>query len=179
MVASIALAGAGVALGLVLTHGQHASLMPPKAVLGQSLQPLAVYQRLPVAQRPGRARPGEMTVAKLGQPGTTDVLRTAPVASLHVQYAHVRPIGGHWQIEFIAPDPGLRPTAGKAFDVLLDGKAITLFPLEGSFDGTNFSIGAQANWLTSTKAVAVAKSLTTSVTVAHCSASDIDANECF
>jgi hypothetical protein len=178
MVASIALAGAGVALGLVLTHGQRSSLMPPNAVLGQSLRPLVVYQWLPIAPQAGRAHAGEMTVPRLGQPGRDDVLRTVPVGNLHVQYARVRPVLGHWQIEFIAPDTGLQPTAGNHFDVLLDGKALTLLPLEGSLDGTNFSIGAQANWLTSTQAAAVAKSFTTSVTVAHCSRTDIDANEC-
>ena len=173
--AAVVLAGAGVALGLALTHGQHSSLMPPKAVLGQSLRPLAVYQWLPTAPTAGRAPAGEMTVPRLGQPGKADVLRTVPVGNLHVQYARVRPVLGHWQIMFVAS--GLRP-AGKHLDVLLGGKALTLFPVTGSFDGTNFAIGVQANWLTSAPAVAVAKSLTTSVTVAHCSQSDIDANEC-
>ena len=176
--AAVVLAGAGVTLGVLLTHGQQSSLMPPKAVLGESLRPLAVYQRLPIAAQPGhRAKAGDMTRSKLGQPGHFDVLRAAPVTSLHVQYAHVRPVDGHWQIEFIAPD-GLTPTPGKGFDVLVHGQALTLFTVKGSFDGTNYAIGPQANWLTAAQAVAVAKSLTTSVTVAHCSQAAIAANEC-
>ena len=176
--AAIVLTGAGVALGLVLTHGQHSNLMPPKAVLGQSLRPLAIYQRLPVAPQPGGAHAGEMTVPTLGQQGSTDVLRTVPVTNLHVQYAHVRPVLGHWQIEFIAPKGELATTPGKSFDVLVHGKALTLFTVQGSFDGTNYAIGAGANWLTSAPAIAVARALTTSVTVAHCSQAAIAANEC-
>lgn len=177
-VSAVVLVAAGVAVGLAATHGQHATPRPPQAVLGQSLHPLAVYQRLPVAAQPGHAVAGEMTLSKLGQPGHSDVLRAAPVTNLHVQYAHVRPVDGHWQIEFIAPKGELAPTPGKSFDVLVHGKALTLFTVEGSYDGTNYAIGAQANWLTSDPAVAVAKALTTSVTVAHCSQSAITENEC-
>jgi hypothetical protein len=178
--ACIVLAGTGVAVGVVAAHGHKANLQPPKAVLGRSLHQLAVYQRVTGTQ-PAHAKAGQMTVPGLGQPGHSTALRSMPVTNLHVQYAHVRPVVGHWEIEFIAPEGGpfnLRSTSGKSFDVLVDGKALSLFFVEGSSDGTNFAIGGGANWLTAAPAVAVARSLTTSVTVAHCSQSAIDANEC-
>jgi hypothetical protein len=178
--ACIVLAGTGVAVGVIAAHGQKANLQPPKAVLGQSIQPLAVYERVTGTQ-PAHAKAGQMTVPGLGRPGHSTALLTRPVTNLHVQYAHVRPVVGHWQIQFIAPEGGpfnLRSTSGTSFDVLVDGKALTLFFVEGSSDGSNFAIGAEANWLSSAQAVAVARSLTTSVTVAHCSQSAIDANEC-
>lgn len=177
---AIVLAGTGITVGVVATHGQKKDLEPPKAVMGQSLHPLAVYQR--VSGTPSaHANTGQMTVPGMGQPGRSMVLRSQPAATLHVQYAHVRPVVGRWEIEFIAPEGesfNLQATSGKSFDVLVDGKALTLFFVEGSFDGTNFAIGAGANGLSSHQAVAIARSLTTSVTVAHCTQSAINANEC-
>lgn len=177
---SVVLAATAALVGFVASRSHNEAVRPPKAVLGESLLPLAVY-RVALGANPDKIRKGEKVVPELGRAGHSTVLQSSPVTTLHVRYAHVRPVLGHWQIELIAPEGATfnaHSTQGRFFDVLIDGKALTLFFLEGGSDGTNFGIGAGANWLDQGQAVAVARTLTTSVTVAQCSQAEIASNEC-
>lgn len=179
-VLSIVLLAAGVLVGVVASKSHNLATRPPKAVLGQPLLPLAVYGVV-LGADPTKVHKDEKAVPEMGRLGHSTVLKATPVIDLHVRYAHVRPVRGHWQIEFLAPEAAtfnVHTTQGKFFDVLIGGKALTLFFVVGSSDGTNFGIGAGANWLSQEQATAVARTLTSSVSVAHCSNSAIDANEC-
>ena len=146
VVAASLLAATGVAIGLEVSGGPTAATEPPKPVLGDAREPLAVYMvvsRL-ATQRVGT---GEMRVQGLGKPGYTTILRSAPAVTLHVQYAHVRPVVGHWQISFIAPEGdtfNLDSTQGHSYEAVIGGKSTFLFFVRGSADGTNFSIGGGA-----------------------------------
>jgi hypothetical protein len=174
----LAAATVAVALGLHVGRGQGAAPQPPKAVLGQALEPLAIYKVVPrESTRP--LRPGEMRVPRLGVPGATSILRSHRTVALHVQYAHVRPVGGHWQVEFIAPEATTFNLDSKHghYQAVVDGKGLILFFIGGSADGTNFGFGGGTT-LTKAKAVALAKSLTTSVTVAQCTQAAIAASIC-
>ena len=81
---------------------------------------------------PQSSRPvaGQQLVPELGHPGHSALLSAKPVIDLHVRYARVRPVAGHWQLELIAPE-GARfnsqNTQGKFYDVVIDGKALSLF----------------------------------------------------
>lgn len=175
----LALAGTGLAVGISATREHAGALRLPKAVLGEPLRPLMVYQRLTV--EPTRPGSGAVAIPTMGQPGRTLLLQKRPAAQLHVRYAHVRPVVGHWQIEFVAAEPAelaRQSEQGKSFDAVVDGHALSLFTVEGSSDGTNFAIGAGANWLSPSEAAGLARSLTSSVTVARCSQAAIATNEC-
>jgi hypothetical protein len=179
-VLALAVAVSAVAVGVVAGHGRHDPVRPPKAVLGHSLLPLAVY-RVAVGADPAHLHQGQRLVPDMGRAGHSTVVQRSPVTALHVTYARVRPVRGHWQIEFLAPEGATfnaQSTQGAFYDVVINGKALTLFFLVGSADGTDFGIGAGADRLTEERAVAVARTLTSSVSVAHCSQSAIDANEC-
>ncbi|HET6818421.1 MAG TPA: hypothetical protein VFH66_14430 [Mycobacteriales bacterium] len=96
-----ALAAGGTAAGLVVSSGgDHPG--PPRPVLGQSLTPLAVYPVvIPQAARPAA---GQQLVPDMGRPGHSTVLGSKPVMRLHIRYARVRPVTGHWLIEMTAPE---------------------------------------------------------------------------
>jgi hypothetical protein len=170
---ALALGAAGVVVG-VTTSGGDAPVGPPRPVLGEARAALAVYRLL----GPSDAnRPGQRTVPELGRPGHEVRLAATPTTRLQVRYARVRPVAGHWQIELIAPegaDFNRHAVGGGSYDVVVDGGALRLF----FSDDTNFAIGAGAGWTSPDAAVALARSLTTSVTVAHCSPTAIAANEC-
>jgi hypothetical protein len=178
----VVLVAAGVASGLVAaTHRHHTDgVSPPVPVLGSALTPLALYPV--VSERGARVMVGEMVVAPAGRPGRTAVLRTEPVTDLHVRYAHVRPVGGdHWQVELLAPGAIVdSPSSARPqlLDSVLDGQAYPVGTVVGSSDGTNFFIRGGPCGMTEAQATSLARSLTTSVTVADCSAAQIAANEC-
>lgn len=177
-VAAAVLATSGIGAA-VLFSGGDTSVRQPQPVLGRSLQPLAVHRVVP--RNPRHAGAGDRLVPDIGRPGRTVRLRATPTIRLHVRYARVRPVAGHWLIEFTAPVGGgfdLASTTGKLYDVLIAGGATPLLFVEGSSDGTDFSIGAGPTFMTRAEALALARSLTTSVTVARCSPSAVEANEC-
>jgi hypothetical protein len=176
--AVLAAATVAVALGLHVDRGQGAAPQPPKALLGKALEPLAIHKVVP--GEPTRPlRPGEMRMPRLGVPGATSILLSRRTVTLHVQYAHVRPVGGHWQVEFVAPEATTFNIDSRHghYEAVVDGKGLILFFVGGSADGTNFGFGGGTT-LTKAKAVALAKSLTTSVTVAQCTQAAITANNC-
>jgi hypothetical protein len=96
------------------------------------------------------------------------IVKSKPAFALHVQYAHVRSVGGSWQIEFIAPESSrynVDTTKGKFYAAVTDGKALALFFVYGSDDGTNFAIGSGPNPMSRSQAVNLAHYLTSSVVV--------------
>ena len=179
-VATVAAGAVLAAVGVVLAvaGGQSEAPRPPKPVLGQAREPLAIHRV--VSRDPSRRiRPGEMRVPRLGVTGSTSIVRSHTAVTLHVQYAHVRPVVGHWQVAFIAPEAKTFTMDSRHghYEAVVDGEGMTLFFVGGSADGTNFGVGGGTT-LTKDEAVALARSLTTSVTVAQCTPEAIAANTC-
>jgi hypothetical protein len=178
-VALSAVAVAGAVAGIVAaTGGGTPVTRAPRPALGQSLKPLPVYQRpRRLARTP---RPDERAVPVLSGSGSvTTVVRKQPVITLHVDYARVIPYDGGWRITFDAQESDAfneRATFPDTFVVLVDGKATNL--LFDAHDGVNYEIGGKGEFPTLPEALAVAKSLTSSVTIARCTQDQIEQYKC-
>ncbi|MGN6474212.1 MAG: hypothetical protein ACTHK4_11280 [Mycobacteriales bacterium] len=162
---------------------------PPKPVQGKSLRPLVVYQRtsptLATTPHPKIGR-GERALPPIR--GINPVIvKRKPVISLHVEYARVAPFGGGgWRIALLVQEGSFfnGATMGAPADVtVIGGKATFLFPMYEvngppvtAADEPQFMLGLQ--WATEATALAVARSFTTSVTVAHCTQKQIDKYRC-
>jgi hypothetical protein len=137
-------------------------------ILGQALHPLTVYRTEVTGQQASQAHPSasQQVLPLFGAPGRVTLASREPSLSLHVRYAHVRPVLGGWQIEFTASEGSTfnsASTQGQFYAVEVDGQALVLFFSLGSDDGTQFAIGGGPNGLSRDQAIALAKSLTTAV----------------
>ena len=167
--AAALVAGAAAVLGLASGDDNP----PPKpVVLGQSLSPVKVYRVHRFSEPRAAAHPGktERAVAVLGRPGMVAVINEKPDQLLHVQYAHVRTVGGAIQIEMAAPREAAfheSRTGEQHYVAVVDGKATALFFVFGSADQTNFAVAGGANPISRAEAIAFAHRSTTAVLADH------------
>jgi hypothetical protein len=116
----------------------------PAVVLGDSLQPLALYSRNDAHQ-----------------------VGAEPVGTLHVRFAMIRKGPGktNWELTLVAPDEGrsaIKTFGGRQFDVLFDGKRYPVgLSYPANFDGRTVDFFVQLPTLAT--ASALAESVTTSV----------------
>jgi hypothetical protein len=163
------LVASGAIAGFSLSQG-HDSTKPPAPTLGSALHPLTVYRALRLGVDPTEAapKPGQRTFPALGTPRRVTVTQAKPAFALHIRYAHVHAVRGSWQIDVIAPE-GTRynvdTNKGKFYAAVAGGRAMALFFVYGSADGTNFAIGSGPNPMSRSQAVTLAHSLTSSVLV--------------
>lgn len=181
------LAAAGLTIG-VLTSGGTPFEKAPKPVLGQSLHPLKVFA---VADRVTtlhpEARPGERVF-----PATTGIhpliVNNKLVITLHVDYVRVIPSQDGWRMVLSAPEGAFfnGETMGThRYVTLVEGKPIFLLPLfelNGppitAADETQFVLGGWRQWSSQDDALRVARSLTTSVTIAQCTTEQVEKFRC-
>jgi hypothetical protein len=179
LVAALVVTMAGATLAAVEWTGHPSPSRHRAVVLGAAREPLAVHRVITRAPA-SAAADGQRLVPLLTQPGRQVLVESHPAVSLHVRYAHVRPVGGNWQVEMVAAEGTeftMDAARGRSYDVVIHGRALTLFFVSGNPDGATFAIGGGAS-LTESEAVALAKSLTTQVSVARCTAAAIAANMC-
>ena len=162
--------GLGVAVTtgvLVLAHGpDDGSIAMPPVVLGESLEPLQVYETFSVPS--GVPAANQMKVPLIKPSGKSVALSAEPVAALHVQYARVRYLDFRksWEIEFVASDDAQlqayadRTSGPQRYSTLVDGKAVVLGTEIGDPTGINYFLW---NLPTRDLALSIAHSLTTQV----------------
>lgn len=181
LAAAVVVVGAAVtAVVLAATGGGVPLEKAPTPVLGKPLKSLVVYQRpRQLTHTPG---PGERAIPAL--PGRTSfglpaIVKKKPVLSLHVDYARVIPYDQGWRIFFDAEEASAfndHTAFGNAYVVLIGGRATNLLFISDA--PVHYGIGFTGQWPTKAAALAVAKSLTTSVTVAECTKAQIDSYKC-
>ena len=179
LVAGLAVAVAAVSFAAMTSSGHEPRSPHPAVVLGTSRAPLPVH-RVISRGTVHAVTPGQRLVPVLGQPGRQVLVRARPAVDLHVRYVHVRPVAGNWQLEMVATEGSeftMAATRGRSYEALVDGRGLPLFFVSGNADGANFGIGGGVS-LTESQAVAIASSLTTRVTVAHCTPAAIADNMC-
>jgi hypothetical protein len=177
--AAIALVAGGTVAGVVATSGGTPFERAPKPVLGRSLRPLEVYERAPIGTTTvGR---GQRAVPiQGGLPQTPPIIvERRPVIALSVDYARVLPSADGWRISFAAPESDVfnqHSGYGHAFVLLIGGKAtyVEFWP----YWGVNYLIGVRDEWPRLADALALARSWTTSVTVARCTQAQITKYRC-
>jgi hypothetical protein len=187
--AVVVLAAAGVTIGVLASGGGTPFDKVPTPVLGQSLHPIDVYQRVPELPTPHpKIHSGQRELPPITGINPV-VIISKPVIALHVDYARVIPSSaGSWRMNIAASEGSFfnGATVGHySFVVVIDGKPLALFPLYElngpavtSADAVQYVLGGWAQWPTQADALAVAHYLTTSVTVANCTAAQIDKLRC-
>jgi hypothetical protein len=179
--AAIVLIAAVAVIGFGVTSRRHVDrVTAPKPVLGSALTPISLH--VIVYGRSIHPGPGEIAVPESDRPGHLAILQRATVSQLDVEYARVRPEGGqHWFLTVVAREPG----GAAAFSTtavlggVVDGREYRAGVLGGTLDATNFEIFSNSAYgMTEREAVALARTVTTSVTVADCSTSEIASNGC-
>jgi hypothetical protein len=172
-IAAIVVVGAlivsGATAGVVLSR-HHAHAAQPAVALGHAIHPLPIYRRLQfgVAGAAVAPRTRAWPFSEISGPGHSVVTPAKPLVSLHIQYADVRPISHHWNLELIAPEGrtfNIDDAHGRSFVAVVNGRALELLFVQASADGTNFAIGTSV--LTRDQAIIIAKSLTTRVVVSR------------
>jgi len=168
MAAGLAVAiAASVAAVLGVSSGTDDRSSTPVA-LGKSLIPVRVFRVDRLSQPRADVHPGksQRVVPALGRPGMVVVTSGQPDQLLHVQYAHVRSVGGATQIEMAAPREAAfhdSRTGEQHYVAVIDGKAAALFFVFGSADRTNFAVAGGANPISRVNAIAFAHRSTTAV----------------
>jgi hypothetical protein len=160
---------AGVAVVLGISSGTAGRPNAPVA-LGKSLAPVQVFRVTRLSEPRAGVHPGknDRVIAVLGRPGMVVVTNGPPDQLLHVQYVHVRSIGGATQIEMAAPREAAfhdSRIGEEHYVAVIDGKAAALFFVFGSTDKTNFAVAGGANPISRADAIAFAHRSTTAVLI--------------
>jgi hypothetical protein len=188
--ALVVLAAVGVTVGVVGSAGGTPYDKPPKLVLGRSVHPLVIFERANrmIATPHPTLGPHERELPPISGINPI-VINRKPVISLHVDYARVIPsFGGSWRMNLAAREGTFfngTTMRGHAYVAVIAGQAYQLFPLfvmngppVTEADEVQFAFGRPTQWPTEADALKMARSLTTSVTVASCTTAQVEKYRC-